>query len=95
MALGRHGPDVEQAVAHAAVRIGLTSTEDPVTVALLSLLGAALLGLISLVERHLAQVADRVDVVARSQARMEGQIATLDREVGQILDHVLGSETRS
>ena len=46
------------------------------------------------VDDRLDRVVERLDVVAEGQARMEGQIATLDREVGQILDHLPGSEAR-
>ncbi|HYZ99615.1 MAG TPA: hypothetical protein VE575_12740 [Acidimicrobiales bacterium] len=79
------------------------------TVALLTMLGAALLALVGLVERsqarfegrldrmsdRLDRLSDRLDAVAEGQARMEGQIATLDREVGQMLSHVLGREAPS
>ena len=44
---------------------------------------------------RLDRVSDRLDAVAEGQARMEGQIATLDREVGQMLSHVLGREAPS
>ena len=61
------------------------------TVALLTMLGAALLALVGLVERsqarfegrldrmsdRLDRLSDRLDAVAEGQARMEGQIATL------------------